>query len=469
MRRLFLGLLMLSASSLPSWGQTISSAEFFIDTDPGLGLAEPFEVSPGDSSAVWSALNLGDLPPGPHDVCVRFRDDDGSWGSSYCESIFVSRPFDNGEHAVLSLAEFYVDEDPGVGQGEPFGSVEGDFSEVWSALNLGDLSPGSHDVCVRFRDDYGRWGSSYCEPIFVSRPFDNGEHAALSLAEFYVDEDPGVGQGEPYGSVEGDFSEVWSALNLGDLPLGPHDVCVRFRDDYGRWGSTSCEKIYFRPAFANGQHAQLVAGEFFFGSLDPGLGQGTSIVLPLTADSLNLEQFIPTDALTPGAHALTHRFRDDLGRWGANFTQEIFICGSSPAPTPIPLEFSGCEGDTISFGVEAIDGLTYVWTLPDGSTQNQTEWEESTPQNGTYVLQSFDENGCPSETANVQVSITNCAAGGCPEDIDDDGLVAINDLLLLLAAFGCSDDPCPVDVDGDGSTAVGDLLQMLASFGDFCD
>jgi hypothetical protein len=123
--------------------------------------------------------------------------------------------------------------------------------------------------------------------------------------------------------------------------------------------------------------------------------------------------------------------------------------------------------------VEDPGDLTIVWTLPDGSTQNQTEWEELTPQNGSYEVQSFDENGCPSEVAVVQVAISNCTAGSCPEDIDEDGLVAINDLLFLLAAFGCVEDPCPVDVDvdvdGDGSTAVGDLLQMLASFGDYCE
>ncbi|MHC4413950.1 MAG: hypothetical protein ACYS0G_01565 [Planctomycetota bacterium] len=55
-----------------------------------------------------------------------------------------------------------------------------------------------------------------------------------------------------------------------------------------------------------------------------------------------------------------------------------------------------------------------------------------------------------------------------PGDLDGDGTVGINDLLILLAAWGpCPDppDPCPADLNGDGTVGMGDLLALLADWG----
>lgn len=51
-------------------------------------------------------------------------------------------------------------------------------------------------------------------------------------------------------------------------------------------------------------------------------------------------------------------------------------------------------------------------------------------------------------------------------DIDGDGTVGLNDLLILLAAFGpCPDgDPCPADLDGSGVVDFLDLLQVLGAW-----
>jgi hypothetical protein len=55
-----------------------------------------------------------------------------------------------------------------------------------------------------------------------------------------------------------------------------------------------------------------------------------------------------------------------------------------------------------------------------------------------------------------------------PGDIDRDGVVGVQDLLLLLGAWGLCDDnpqPCPADLDRDGMVGVGDLLVLLANYG----
>jgi hypothetical protein len=53
---------------------------------------------------------------------------------------------------------------------------------------------------------------------------------------------------------------------------------------------------------------------------------------------------------------------------------------------------------------------------------------------------------------------------GAPGDLDGDGRVGINDLLILLASWGpCP--ACPADLDGDGLVGINDLLILLAAWG----
>ena len=61
----------------------------------------------------------------------------------------------------------------------------------------------------------------------------------------------------------------------------------------------------------------------------------------------------------------------------------------------------------------------------------------------------------------------NCDAG-VPGDLDGDGIVGINDFLMLLAAWGLCDQPCPpscaADLDGDCNVGIIDFLLLLANW-----
>ena len=57
-----------------------------------------------------------------------------------------------------------------------------------------------------------------------------------------------------------------------------------------------------------------------------------------------------------------------------------------------------------------------------------------------------------------------------PADLDADGVIGMNDLLLLLASWGPCPDcdtpaTCPADLDGDCVVGIGDLLIVLANLG----
>jgi len=55
----------------------------------------------------------------------------------------------------------------------------------------------------------------------------------------------------------------------------------------------------------------------------------------------------------------------------------------------------------------------------------------------------------------------------CTNDLDSDGYVGVDDLLIVLSNFGCLSD-CNGDFDSDGVVGISDLLDMLSSFGDPC-
>jgi Ca2+-binding EF-hand superfamily protein len=47
----------------------------------------------------------------------------------------------------------------------------------------------------------------------------------------------------------------------------------------------------------------------------------------------------------------------------------------------------------------------------------------------------------------------------CPADINNDGVVDVNDLLELVSSWG--DSGGPGDIDGDGIVGVNDLLELI--------
>ncbi len=55
----------------------------------------------------------------------------------------------------------------------------------------------------------------------------------------------------------------------------------------------------------------------------------------------------------------------------------------------------------------------------------------------------------------------------CVTDLNGSGLTEVQDILLLLADFGCTSN-CDADVTGDGASSVQDVLAVLAAFGEVC-
>ena len=68
-------------------------------------------------------------------------------------------------------------------------------------------------------------------------------------------------------------------------------------------------------------------------------------------------------------------------------------------------------------------------------------------------------------TVRQKIAVTP-RAGGCAEDLTDDGTVNGADLALVLGLWGACSGSCAADLNGDGAVDGNDLAALLARWGD---
>mgnify|MGYP001432511131 CR=1 FL=1 len=150
----------------------ISAAEYFVDTDPGEGSGTALSAQDGtfDSEVESIApvdLNVSGLAVGPHLIGIRYKDDNNTWGEVLYQTIHVYDPNPNvggsggggaggssAGFATIQAAEYFVDTDPGEGNGTAFQTREGACKyRVESTLadesHVTGLAGGAHPVGVR--------------------------------------------------------------------------------------------------------------------------------------------------------------------------------------------------------------------------------------------------------------------------------------------------------------------------------
>ncbi|MEO1451252.1 MAG: T9SS type A sorting domain-containing protein [Bacteroidota bacterium] len=230
----WLGLLWLGAW-LPLGAQSVAQLEYFIDQDPGAGNGIPI-VAPTQDTVIAS-LNIPTvgLSDGFHSLMVRALDVDGTWSIYAKRSFFVQGGAQSGTPPLSSAAEYFVDQDPGVGNGVPLNIMPGDTSEWSGSIATDGLGDGFHTLFIRAIDADGTW-SLYSKRTFYLQDTTKLQRAPLVAWEYYVDQDPGAGSGTRV-SLPGpvDTALVLAGIPVGTLSNGMHRVFVRFLDADSTW------------------------------------------------------------------------------------------------------------------------------------------------------------------------------------------------------------------------------------------
>src|SRR5882724_8766395 len=97
-----------------SKAQQLSAAEYFFDTDPGVGNGTALTVITGDSILFSGNIATVGLPVGFHFLYVRSKDVNNIWSLSE-RRLFYIAPVTTS--ATLVGSEYFFDTDPGIGNG----------------------------------------------------------------------------------------------------------------------------------------------------------------------------------------------------------------------------------------------------------------------------------------------------------------------------------------------------------------
>ena len=128
--------------------QSISKAEYFFDTDPGVSKGTALTVTPSGAISATYAISTASLSAGMHKLFVRFGYSTGEWGPADGDFFYVdAHPLDTS--ITIKSVEYFYDKDPGPGKGASVAlTPSGNISTI-IGLPTTALSKGWHNAYVR--------------------------------------------------------------------------------------------------------------------------------------------------------------------------------------------------------------------------------------------------------------------------------------------------------------------------------
>ncbi len=219
MKKIFAFLSGLAFSATAALAQ-VTQTEYFFDEDPGFGKGMKAGVATG--STIKFKANIRGLKNGFHTLYVRGRNFEG-WG--HCVAIPVT-VYERSANIVGS--EYFFDKDPGEGKGKFVEtSADGGAVNVISSEVLNKVDYGFHTLYSRALSNDNSWTNSFGVPfVYLSLV------SSVTRSEFYIDKDPGEGNGK-VATVEN--GAVYFQMKTDNLKNGKHTLYVRSQDASGYW------------------------------------------------------------------------------------------------------------------------------------------------------------------------------------------------------------------------------------------
>ncbi|MEM7103708.1 MAG: LamG-like jellyroll fold domain-containing protein [Bacteroidota bacterium] len=309
----------------PAAAINITEAEYFWNTDPGLGNGTdiPVTASPDVNGLSFSA-DMSALPLGLNQLFVRTRDENGVW--SHTSSWLVGKMPDQATPINITDAEYFWNTDPGLGNGTDIPVIASpDVNGLSFSADMSALPLGMNQLYVRTKDENGVW--SHTARWLVFKLPDPSATIHITDAEYYWNTDPGFGNGNSIPVTPGaDVNNLSFSADMSTLPLGINQLFVRTKDENGVWSHTG--KWLVCKLLTPADQPEIVAAEYFIDD-DPGLGQASPISLTPGLDISNISFSADLTGLPIGPHKLFVRTQDANGVWSLSNIHD-FIGGDYP-------------------------------------------------------------------------------------------------------------------------------------------
>lgn len=216
--------------------------EYFVDRDPGYGNGRPVVIPAGTDLAAFNfQADLSDIAPGFHRIYLRSREQNGAWSlsnNSFFDNFALPPyPAPAGPLQNIVQAEYYIDSDPGFGNGTavPLTALT-DHANQPVVISISGLTPGVHRLFVRTKSTDGKWSlinfGQFDNTAIAPYPSAPSPAPAIGEMEYYIDTDPGFGNGTAVNFTAGtDITNLSINVPLGSIAAGPHIFYIRSRQN----------------------------------------------------------------------------------------------------------------------------------------------------------------------------------------------------------------------------------------------
>ena len=355
----------------------IVAAEYFFDSDPGVGAATalpPFTANPNLDVTFLAASSS--LSQGMHILGIRVKDNTtptNLWSIPVYLPVYIL-----ANSPTISGAEYFFDTDPGSGNAIPISVTAGATIDVTFAANSSALLVGMHVMGVRTRNLLGNWSIPAYVPFYIDRS------RTITKLEYSFDTDPGIGNGTAIVvSPSTDLLDQVYSMNSSALALGTHTLYTRVAGQINFWSMTEVVSFSviavlpptitsFTPSSGLIGTTVIITGTNF----DPVPANNTvqfngTLATATASTTTSITTTVPVGATTG---PITVTVVGNTATSATNFT--VTVCPT--APTVVPDQ--GCQNTTVTLGASGGTNGQYRWyTLSTGGTAIAGE------VNGTYT------------------------------------------------------------------------------------
>ncbi|HEX8037694.1 MAG TPA: hypothetical protein VF490_01025, partial [Chryseosolibacter sp.] len=216
-------------------GQTLNRAEYFFDSDPGTGNGTAVAFTSGASVNFTFNADISALSNGFHNLNFRIRDNAGKWSHFQSRTFYIVSNASLATSSAVTRAEYFFDADPGTGNGFTLSVTQGASVTRTLAIDISALAPGFHNLNIRAIDNRGQWSHFATRTFYIVPPLSANAGSSVVKAEYFLDTDPGVGNGVNVAVTPSGTINQAIVIPTGALSAGFHTINFRARDDKGHW------------------------------------------------------------------------------------------------------------------------------------------------------------------------------------------------------------------------------------------
>ncbi|MFZ4679580.1 MAG: T9SS type A sorting domain-containing protein [Flavobacterium sp.] len=392
--------------------QNIVSGEYFFDTYKDLGQGTSFSIVPDNIVNKTLSISTNNLSSGMHNLFVRVKDDNNTWSLVENKLFYIMPSLSN--QGNLIACEWFIDTDPGLGNGTitNFSTPVATISMPLS-ISATNLSSGLHRLYVRVKDDSNIWSIVECKLFYIMPAATSQPN--LIAGEWFVDTDPGVGNGTVISFAEGAVINKTFGISDTNFSVGTHKLFVRVKDGNGVWSFYEVKEFTVTPS--SPPPPPTASAQSLCKS---------STVANLVATGSNLKWYSAATggsalATTTLLTTKTYYVSQSAGAFESTRTSVPVTIVALPT-TPGTISGAVAQGalvgtsTTVTYSIAAVSGASsYFWTAPTGvnivSGQGTTSIEvnfqnvAAGPGNiGNLMVQSVNDIGCKSVAKTVTLT-----------------------------------------------------------------